>query len=612
VLTVCGLSQTLQAAEVSASHATLNVNTPLYRDATQPVEARVEDLLARMTLDQKIGQMTQSDYGLTSPADAAELGIGSLLSGGDAAPDVPSPAVWADRYDGFQSAMLSTPLKIPMLFGIDAVHGQNYIGGSTIFPHNVGLGSTRDPDLAERIGRATALETAATGLNWTFAPCVAVTRNDRWGRTYESFGETPDIATAMTSIITGLQGTQAEGSTYVMATAKHFIGDGGTEGGVDRGQTNISEDELRAIHLPPFREAIRRNVGSMMVSFSSYNGTKMHAHRYLLTDMLKGELGFNGFVVSDWNGLELNNGVFGISAEDVRSSVNAGVDMFMVPGKYRRFIELLREEVRAGNVSMARIDDATRRILRKKFEFGLFERPFTDRSLFTHLGSDAHRKLAREAVQKSQVLLKNADDILPLPRNIAKIFVAGKSADNIGYQSGGWTMEWQGGSGATTQGTTILQGIKNTVSPQTNLTFSKNGDGIDSSYTAAIAVLGERPYAEVPGDRKDELKLDKEDLEVLAKLKASGVPVVAVLVSGRPLDISEHLPSWSAFLEAWLPGSEGQGVADVLFGIVAPTGKLPLSWMQNAAQQPINVGDGKTPLFPFGYGLTYAGFRASN
>jgi beta-glucosidase len=508
-------------------------------------------------------------------------------------------------YDSFQRTAMSTPLGIPMIYGIDAVHGHNNVYGATMFPHNIGLGATRDPVLAQKIGRAVAEEISGTGIDWDFAPCLCVARNDRWGRTYESFGETPDIPTAMTTMITGLQGPALGGPGSVLATAKHWIGDGGTTAGVDEGNTQVSEAELRAVHLPPFKAAIARGVGSVMVSYSSWNGVKMHGNRYLITDVLKGELGFNGFVVSDWQGIDQLDGQPGFTADEVRASINAGIDMVMVPYDYKLFLSLLRGEVTSGRIPLARVDDANRRILTKKYELGLFDRPCTDRSNPPTVGQPAHRALAREAVRKSQVLLKNKWGVVPLPKTASKIFVAGKSADNIGYQSGGWTIDWQGGSGPITPGTTVLQGIRNTVSPATTVTYNAGGDGIDSSYKTAIAVVGETPYAEMKGDRPNGMGLDDGDLAVLAKLKASGVPVVVVLVSGRPLDISAQLPDWDALLAAWLPGTEGHGVADVLFGDYPPSGKLPMTWMQSATQEPINAGDGQTPLFPQGFGLSY-------
>ncbi|MGW4800735.1 glycoside hydrolase family 3 N-terminal domain-containing protein [Nonomuraea sp. NPDC004297] len=576
-----------------------------YQDPTLPVPTRVADLMSRMSLDEKLGQMTQAERGSVGEADVTTYRLGSVLSGGGSAPSPNTATGWADMYDRYQNAALATPLGIPMIYGVDAVHGHNNVFGATIFPHNIGLGATRDPDLVQRIGRAVAEEVSGTGIDWNFAPCLCVARNDRWGRTYESFGETPDLPSSMASIITGLQGTTLGGPASVLATAKHYVGDGGTTGGVDQGDTQLSEADLRAIHLPPFEAAVERGVGSVMISFSSWNGTKLHGHQHLITTVLKGELGFDGFVVSDWNGIDQIDGVQGTSAQDVRTAVNAGVDMVMVPVEWRRFIDLLRAEVQAGRVTTARVDDAVRRVLTKKFELGLFEKPLTDRSYTAGVGGAAHRALAREAVARSQVVLKNAGGLLPLARTGGKIFVAGKSADDIGNQSGGWTISWQGSSGNITTGTTILQGIRNTVGSGASVTYSRDGSGIDNSYRVAVAVVGETPYAETQGDRPGGLGLDTADLNTIATLRASGVPVVVVLVSGRPLDIAAQLPGWNALVAAWLPGTEGQGVADVLFGAVRPTGKLPMTWMSSASQQPINAGDGKTPLFAQGFGLTY-------
>ncbi|MFD1830972.1 glycoside hydrolase family 3 N-terminal domain-containing protein [Streptomyces desertarenae] len=580
---------------------------PAYEDPALPVDDRVEDLLSRMSLDDKIGQMTQVDRGaLENRSDLAAYRIGSVLSGGGSAPTPNTPQAWAEMYDSFQRTALSTPLGIPVIYGVDAVHGHNNVRGATIFPHNIGLGATRDPGLVERIGRATAEEVSGTGIDWTFAPCLCVARDDRWGRTYESFGETPEIPSAMTTLIDGLQGASLDAPGSILATAKHYIGDGGTTGGDDQGDTRLSEAELREVHLPPFREAVERGVGSVMVSYSSWNGVKMHGHRYLITDVLKGELGFTGFVVSDWAGVDQLDGRQGFTAAEVRDAVNAGIDMVMVPHDYRRFIELLRGEVRAGRVPMERIDDANRRILAKKFELGLFENPYTDRSYTAGIGSAEHRELAREAVRKSQTLLKNDGGVLPLDTS-AKVFVAGKNADDIGNQSGGWTITWQGGSGDVTPGTTVLEGMRAAASDPSRVVYDRYGNGIDGSYDVAVAVVGETPYAEMEGDRPGSMGLDQEDLATLSRLRAAGVPVVVVLVSGRPLDIAGQLGGWDALLAAWLPGTEGAGVADVLYGDHAPTGKLPMTWMRSAGQQPINDGDGKEALFPLGHGLTYDG-----
>jgi beta-glucosidase len=595
------LGAVLALAAVALTTGRAVAAVPPYKDPTQPVPVRVADLLSRMSLDEKLGQMTQAERLAVSNNDITTNRLGSLLSGGGSAPSPNTPTAWADMYDNFQRAALATPLGIPLIYGVDAVHGHNNVSGATIYPHNIGLGATRDPALAGRIGRAVAEEVAGTGPNWDFAPCLCVARNDRWGRTYESFGEVPDIATSMTTIVTGLQ----DGSPKILATAKHYVGDGGTTGGVDQGDTQLSEADLRAIHLPPFRAAVQRGVGSVMISYSSWNGLKMHANQYLITTVLKGELGFSGFVVSDWNAIDQIDGQPGFTADEVRTAINAGLDMVMVPNDWRRFISLLRGEVQAGRVPMSRIDDANRRILTKKFELGLFEHPFTDRGWTGSVGSQAHRDLAREAVRKSQVLLKNRFGILPLPKTAPRVFVAGKNADDIGNQSGGWTISWQGSSGNTTAGTTILQGIRATVSPGTTVTFNRDGTGIDGSYKAAIAVVGETPYAEGAGDRPGGMGLDAGDLAVLSRLKASGVPVVVVLVSGRPLDIAAQLGDWDALVAAWLPGTEGRGVADVLFGDWNPTGTLPVTWPSSASQEPVNSGDGKTPLFALGAGQRF-------
>ncbi|MBO2459504.1 glycoside hydrolase family 3 protein [Actinomadura violacea] len=572
-----------------------------YLDPALPVAARVDDLLSRMSLDDKLGQMTQAERRYVTPAEAGTYRIGALLSAGGSAPKPNTPEAWADMHDAFQKGALASPLRIPVLYGVDAVHGHNNVVGATIFPHDIGLGAARDPALVRDIGAATAEEMAGTGADWDFAPCVCVARDDRWGRTYESFGEVPELPSAMTSLIDGLQGAEPG----VLATAKHFVADGGTEGGRDRGDAKISEEELRAVHLPPFREAVRRGVASVMVSYSSWNGVKMHANRDLVTGVLKGELGFKGFVVSDYQGIGRIDGKAGLTRAEVAQAVNAGIDMAMVGDKWKDFIADLRAEVEDGTVPMSRIDDANRRILTQKFRFGLFERPMADRGRLGTVGSAAHRALARRAAARSQVLLKN-DGVLPLRRG-ARIFVAGRSADDIGMQSGGWTITWQGSPGKITPGTTILEGIRQVAGTATKVAYDRDGKGIDRSYDAAVAVVGEKPYAEYHGDRPGGLALDEEDVQTIDRLRASGVPVAVVLVSGRPLDVAPHLAGWNALVASWLPGTEGAGVADVLFGDARPSGRLPVTWPRGGDQEPINRGDGKDPLFPFGYGLAYDG-----
>jgi beta-glucosidase len=598
VLSCALLASTALATMASASQA------PLYKDPHASVTARVNDLLARMSLDDKISQMTQAERQAANPDQAAQAKLGSILSGGGSVPTPNTAVSWADMYDAYQKAAIATPLGIPIIYGVDAVHGHNNVYGATVFPHNIGLGAANDPELIQKIGTATAEEVSATGINEAFAPCLCVARDDRWGRTYESYGELPQNAIANATIINGLQGRSLNAPGSVMATAKHFIGDGATTGGKDQGDAQISEQELRAIHLPPFREAVKRGVGSVMISYNSWNGVKNHGNKYLITDMLKGELGFSGIVISDWDGINQIDGQPGFTAAEVSQAVNAGLDLIMVPYDYLKFINTLRAEVQAGHIPLSRIDDANKRILTKKFELGLFERPLTDRSYLKTVGSQDHRDLARQAVQESQVLLKN-DGVLPLAKKNNKIFVAGKNANDIGNQAGGWTLSWQGQSGAVIPGTTILDGIKSQVGKGSSVTYDRAGNGIDSSYKVAVAVVGETPYAEGRGDRPTDLKLDAEDLATIAKLKATGVPVVVALVSGRVLDVASELPKWNGLIESWLPGSEGAGVADVLFGDYTPTGKLSFTWPASIAQEPINVGDGKTPLFPYGYGLTY-------
>ncbi len=581
--------------------------TPVYKDPSPPVGERAADLLARMTLAEKLGQMIQVDRRYLHDVEhIATFHIGSVLSGGGSAPEPNTPESWADMVDGFQRVALSTRLGIPLLYATDAVHGHNNLYGATIFPHNVGLGAADDPELVHAIGEAVAVEVRATGARWTFAPCLAVARNERWGRTYESAGEDPALASALARLVVALQGETLTPSS-VLATAKHFVGDGGTTGGIDRGDTDLPEPGLRAIHLEPYLHAVAAGVGSVMASYSSWSGARLHANAYLLDEVLKGELGFEGFVVSDWLGINLLDDGPGFSSASVVSAVMAGIDMIMVPDDYEGMLALLVDAVEAGAIPPGRIDDAVARILRKKFELGLFESPFADRALAPEINGPAHRALARRAVQESIVLLKNEHDILPLPREGLKIVVAGKNSDDVGNQCGGWTLTWEGGGGTTVPGTSILAGIREVAGPSAIVDFAPDGVGAEG-HDVAIAVLGETSYVELFGDRPapDDLCLDVDDLAVVERLAASGVPTVAVLVSGRPLVITDQLQHWKALVAAWLPGTEGAGVADVLFGEAAPAGRLPHSWPRNADQVPINVGDAEyDPLFPFGFGLAY-------
>ena len=593
-----------------SSCATLPPKTP-YLDPRLPVDARVEDLLSHMTLEEKVGQMTQANAGsLADLTDIAKLTLGSLLSGGDDMPSPNTPTGLADAFDRYQRIALATRLGIPLLYGVDSVHGFSHSTGTTIFPHNIGLGATRDPVLVRDIGRVTALEMAGTGIRWTFSPCLAVVQDERWGRTYESFGENTELVSSMTSLIAGYQGGEPGQPAWLLATAKHFMGDGGTGAGRDQGNTAGSEEALLAVHLPPYRAALDQGVGAVMVSYSSWNGQKMHGSRAFITDLLKGKMGFKGIVVSDWKGINQLNGAY---AEQVRAGVNAGIDVVMAPDDYRAFAATLLGEARAGSVPMERIDDAVRRILRAKFSMGLFEHPFAARRYLAEAGAPQNRILARRAVRESVVMLKNEGGILPLPKTLRKILVVGKNADNLGSQLGGWSITWQGVSGKITAGTTILSGIKSAVSPDTVVVYDRQGRTAEAAprgaadstvpqpvFDVAIAVVGEKPYAEGRGDRSENPGLDDEDSKVLDRVAAAGIPTVAVLVSGRPLVVTEQLPRWKALLEAWLPGTEGSGVADVLFGDFKPVGRLPLTWPRTGTSAARS-----DPLFPYGFGLTY-------
>ena len=570
------------------------------------------DLLARMTLDEKIGQMVQVDLkALAAPEDLARLSIGSVLSGGGSDPADNLPATWAATVDALQAAAMRSRLGIPILYGIDAVHGHNNVDGAVVFPHNIGLGASRDPELVRKAAAVTAAEIAGTGMHWTFAPCVAVPRDERWGRTYEGFGETPDLAVLLgPAAVRGFQGLSPAARESVAACVKHFVGDGGTKGGIDQGDTVIDEAELRRIHLPGYAAAVKAGALTIMVSYNSWNGAKMHGEKRLLTDVLKGELGFGGFLVSDWAAIDQLPGDY---RSDIEASINAGLDMIMIPngpGKpnnYVEFISLLKYLVEEGKVPPARIDDAVLRILRVKAALGLWDRTKTDPALLSKVGSPAHRQVARECVRASLVLLKNGTGVLPLKKDSKHVHVAGRAADDLGMQCGGWTIEWQGATGAVTRGgTTLLAAIRAAVSPDTKITYSIDGSGA-SGADAAVVVLGEMPYAEMKGDRKD-LAVAAEDVAVLRAVKAAGVPAAVVLYSGRPLILGPVADEADALVAAWLPGTEGAGVADVLFGDFKPAGKLPHTWPRAMAQVPVNDGDaGADPLFPFGFGLSYGG-----
>src|SRR5450432_520721 len=570
-------------------------------------DQQVAALLAQMTLDEKIGQMVQADLNcVTNRADIQTYGFGSMLSGGDSKPLKNTSAGWMATCNELQSYALKTRLKIPLIYGIDAVHGHNDVIGTVIFPHHIGLGATRNPKLVEQAEHITALEVAGTGIRWAFAPCVAVVQDERWGRTYESYGQDPKLVSELgVAAVKGLQGDELSGKPdSVLACAKHFIGDGGTQNGKDQGNTVCDEATLRKLFLPPYRAAVKAGVGSIMISYSSWNGVKMHANKYLLTDVLKGELGFKGFLVSDWAAIDQISPDY---KTDVETSINAGLDMIMIPsgpGKMNNYVEFindLKALVAEGKVSQARIDDAVSRILRIKYQMGLFENAYTDPALTAQIGSPEHRAVARECVQQSMVLLKNSARTLPLAKNVKHLVVVGNAADDLRIQCGGWTISWQG-AGQLTRGTTILQAIRQAVSRGTEVTFSPDGSDVKNA-DAVIAVVGEMPYAEMKGDRAN-LDLAAEDVALVEKAKSSGAPVTTILISGRPLILGSALDTSDAFIAAWLPGTEGQGVADVLFGDVKPTGKLSREWPKNNDQLAANKMEGE-PLFKFGYGLAY-------
>ncbi|MBN8636579.1 MAG: glycoside hydrolase family 3 protein [Anaerolineae bacterium] len=579
-------------------------------------EHDIDGLLAQMTLAEKIGQMTQIEKNSITPAEAAEYFIGSILSGGGGNPDPNSAATWRHMVHGYLEAALTTRLRIPLIYGVDAVHGHSNAYGATIFPHNVGLGATRDPDIIRQIGQATARELLAVGVHWNFAPAVSVPQDYRWGRAYEGYSEDTGVVSELA--VAYLQGLQ-DPAARVMASVKHYIGDGGTTWGtsikpdwvandwqapkdtysIDQGDARDDEATFRAIHLAPYIKAIAAGAVNIMVSFNSYHGLKMHAHHYWLTDVLKGELGFGGFLISDWAAIyQISEDFYTCVVE----SVNAGVDMIMVPYDFRNFIAALTKAVEVGDVSMERIDDAVRRILRAKYWLGIFEHPLGRPELMETFGSAAHRAIARTAAQKSMVLLKN-DGVLPISKG-AHVAVAGRGADNIGLQCGGWTIEWQGKLGKSTIGTSILEGVQAAVDG--SVQFSDTGEFARRAQVGLV-VIGETPYAEGWGDN-GELTLDPADVAVVQRVRSEVDQLVVVLLSGRPLIISAILDTADAVVAAWLPGSEAHGVVDALFGDAPITGKLGYTWLRSADQLPrrtlLSHPDG--PLFPFGYGLTTA------
>src|SRR6185312_3310040 len=508
--------------------ATFNASTVLHASPASEANA----LLAKMTLDEKIGQMVQVDMAaLKDKSDVKNYFLGSVLSGGGSDPADNRPETWLKAVTEFRELALQTRLKIPLLYGIDAVHGHNNILGAVIFPHHIGLGATHDPALVEKAERVTAEEVEGTGIQWAFAPCIAVSRDIRWGRTYESFGESPELVSELgAAAVRGLQGSKLNKNS-VLACAKHFAADGGTLNGKDQGEAVCDEATFRKMYLPPYAAAIKAGAASIMVSYSSWNGEKMHGNKHLLTDVLKNEMGFKGFLVSDWAAIDQLSSNY---KDDVEKSINAGLDMVMIPfgpgekNNYREFIADLKDLVATGKVSQERIDDAVRRILRVKFQMGLFDNPNPDPALTAAIGSPQHREVARECVRESLVLLKNANNVLPLKKNLKHIVVVGQAADDLGIQCGGWTIDWQGKTGnVTTGGTTLLAAIKKAVSADTEVTYSPDGSDLKPADVIIVAV-GEQPYAEFKGDRAD-LNLPAADAALIAKAKATNSRVVALL-----------------------------------------------------------------------------------
>ncbi|MGX9709622.1 glycoside hydrolase family 3 protein [Stenotrophomonas maltophilia group sp. LNF259] len=597
--------------------------------ADPALEKRITDLMAGMTVEEKVGQLVQGDIASVTPDDVRRYRLGSILAGGNSDPGGrydASPAEWLALADAFYDASMDTSKggkAIPLLFGIDAVHGQSNIIGATLFPHNIGLGATRNPALLRQIGGITALETRVTGMEWTFAPTVAVPQDDRWGRTYEGYSESPDVvASYAAAMVEGLQGRVGTpeflDGRHVIASVKHFLGDGGTTDGKDQGDTRISESDLVRIHAAGYPPAIAAGAQTAMASFNSVNGEKMHGHRHYLTDVLKGRMNFGGFVVGDWNG---HGQVKGCTTTDCPATIIAGLDMAMASDSWKGFYDTTLAAVKDGRITPQRLDDAVRRILRVKFRLGLFEagRPSTRAvgGQFALIGAPEHRAVARQAVRESLVLLKNQDHLLPLsPKQ--RILVAGDGANDVGKQAGGWTLNWQG-TGTSRRDFPNADTIYEGIARQASAAGGEAVLAVDGRYAVkpdvAVVVFGEDPYAEFQGDRPTlAYKPGNEtDLALLKRLKADGIPVVAVFLSGRPLWVNREINAADAFVAAWLPGSEGAGIADVLLrgsdGRVQYDfkGKLSFSWPRTATQYANNVGQKDyDPLFAFGFGLTYA------
>ena len=585
---------------------------------TQACFDKADALLAQMTLDEKALQTIQSERAQTSNAQVMQYAPGSIYSQGGSAPTNNSPQGWADMINGYRSASRMSAHGIPIIYGLDSVHGLGPVKGATVFPHNIGLGATGDPAFVQQVAAVVADESAGVGADFPFAPVIAVARDERWGRTYESFAETPDLVSTMgTALVKGLQFPTGGTKISILANAKHYVGDGGTAMGVTGGNTSGDEATLRAIHLAPYQAAIAANAGSIMLSYNSWQGTKMHINKTMISDVLKGQLGFGGFVGTDYNGCAQ----VGLSFRDgTAACLNAGADMFMifsnssVPTPFGATGNTVQATitglVNAGTVPAARLDDAVRRILAVKCEMGLFDtNGVIDTAATARVGSADHRMLARQAVQKSLVVLKNNNNLLPLSKS-AVVALAGNSAADVGNQCGGWTITWQGQSTTDDPATTKIPGATSVRQAMiaevgaSKVVYSANG-ATTTGATVGVAVIGETPYAEGMGDRTD-LTLTSALVAPVMALKNAGLPVVVVLMAGRPMIIDPIMQYADAIVMAWLPGSEGAGVTDILYGDVKPTGKLPMSWPKTMQEIPINQGDATyDPLYAYGYGLTY-------
>lgn len=586
--TTFGTNNTKVDVNVICKWGTQQFDLCQYKNQEQMIDA----LLLAMVLDEKIGQMTQSVWhNNVSPETIRDKAIGSIIHTEGPTPG-PNAMDWVNKFNEFQASALQTRLGIPLLIAVDAVHGQNTFEGAVIFPHNIGMAATRNLNLIKQAAQITALEVAGTGFNWTFSPCIAMPQHEHWGRVYEGYTEDRDLTTAaVIASVQGHQGTSLAHRDTVAATAKHFIGDGATDGGVEGGNAIMTDQVMREHYLPPYTAAVNEGVASIMVGFNSYNGHNMHQHTHLVTDVLKGELGFEGVVVSDWNG--------GLRFGDPHTVINAGIDIAMQPGNHNEFMAKLKASVLDQTVPMSRIDDAVRRILTMKFNLGLFSDPFAKKEFAESVGSPAHRAVARQAVRESLVLLKSDNDALPLSSSDS-IAVIGKHGNNSGLQSGGWSIHWQGQAESYRGATTIFDGIK---AQGTQVEYAEHGCYPDMPASKAIVVVGEAPYAEALGD-SDELWLSDAHKKLITGCKNLGKKVIVILISGRVLAISEDLDKSDAFIAAWLPGSEGAGVADFLFATngFKPTGKSPYSWPVAVTDIPL-APNAEHALFKFGYGL---------